>query len=85
MRLDHLLLRKGIKSVCVHTIRVLLAKLGKLDEVQRQSVISFSDMSKDMLETIFEITKEGRKLMREIFRRINEKKRLKRVLVLLLG
>ena len=29
--------------------------------------------------TIFEITKEGRKLMREIFRRINEKKRLKRV------
>ena len=62
-------------------------KLGKLDEVQRRSVISFPVMSKDVtvchaelvsasikrsrnefgmtVKTIFEITKEGRKLMRE--------------------
>ena len=54
MRLDHLLLRKGIKSVCVHTM----------------SVISFPVMSKDMTNAenessismkFFEITKEGRK------------------------
>ena len=53
-----------------NTLRVLPAKLGKLDEVQRQSVISFPVMSKDMTDAenessisnmFFEITKEGRK------------------------
>ena len=50
MRLDHLLLRKGNEYFVYNTLRVLLAKLGKLDEVQRQSVISFSDMFKNMSE-----------------------------------
>ena len=76
MRLDHLLLRKGKISNVYFALRVLLAKLGKLDEVQRKSVISFSGMSKDISELFFEITKEGRKLMRDIFRRINEKNAL---------
>ena len=53
-----------------NTLRVLLAKLGKLDEVQRQSVISFSGMLKNIPKVengsstnllFFEITKEGRK------------------------
>ena len=58
----------------VYTQFEFACKLGKLDEVQRKSVISFPVMSKDMTNAengssismkFFEITKEGRKLMRE--------------------
>ena len=72
MRLDHLLLRKGKISNVYFALRVLLAKLGKLDEVQRKSVISFSGMSKDISELFFEITKEGRKTYGNIFSRMFE-------------